>query len=135
MEKRKIELLAPAGDMERLEMALRNIFGVEVAGLRILSCVLPGERILLLGCPMLNHELETEEKNNKFKDLYPKLCNLATRPFYWANLEPQPGLLRFEKDSLIRSAPPGNISIKSPTTDGRYQRWNKISSVCASCMP
>ena len=45
---------------ERLEMALRNIFGVEVAGLRILSCVLPGERILLLGCPMLYHQLETE---------------------------------------------------------------------------
>ena len=48
---------------QRLEMALRNIFGVEVAGLRILSCVLPGERILLLGCPMLNHELETEENS------------------------------------------------------------------------
>ena len=48
---------------ERLEMALRNIFGVEVAGLRILSCVLPGERILLLGCPMLYHELETEENS------------------------------------------------------------------------
>ena len=46
---------------ERLEMALRNIFGVEVAGLRILTCVLPGERILLLGCPMLNHTMETEE--------------------------------------------------------------------------
>jgi hypothetical protein len=46
---------------ERLEMALRNIFGVEVAGLRILSCVLPGDRILLLGCPMLHHELETAE--------------------------------------------------------------------------
>lgn len=48
---------------ERLEMALRNIFGVEVAGLRILSCVLPGERILLLGCPMLNHDLETAENS------------------------------------------------------------------------
>jgi len=48
---------------ERLEMALRNIFGVEVAGLRILSCVLPGERIVLLGCPMLYHELETEENS------------------------------------------------------------------------
>lgn len=48
---------------ERLEMALRNIFGVEVAGLRILSCVLPGERILLLGCPMLFHELETAENS------------------------------------------------------------------------
>ena len=45
---------------ERLELALRNIFGVEVAGLRILSCVLPGERILLLGCPMLCHEVEAE---------------------------------------------------------------------------
>ena len=48
---------------ERLEMALRNIFGVEVAGLRILSCVLPGERILLLGCPMLFHEMETAEES------------------------------------------------------------------------
>jgi len=46
---------------QRLEMALRNIFGVEVAGLRILSCVLPGDRIILLGCPMLYHELETNE--------------------------------------------------------------------------
>lgn len=48
---------------KRLEMALRNIFGVEVAGLRILSCVLPGERIILLGCPMLNHKLETEAES------------------------------------------------------------------------
>ena len=48
---------------QRLEMALRNIFGVEVAGLRILSCVLPGERIVLLGCPMLYHELETAEES------------------------------------------------------------------------
>ncbi len=45
---------------ERLELALRNIFGVEVAGLRILSCVLPGERILLLGCPMLGHQTEAD---------------------------------------------------------------------------
>ncbi len=48
---------------ERLELALRNIFGVEVAGLRILACVLPGERIMLLGCPMLHHEMETEENS------------------------------------------------------------------------
>lgn len=48
---------------QRLEMALRNIFGVEVAGLRILACVLPGERIILLGCPMLGHELETAENS------------------------------------------------------------------------
>ena len=45
---------------ERLELALRNIFGVEVQGLRILGCVLPGDRIVLLGCPMLFHEFEAE---------------------------------------------------------------------------
>lgn len=45
---------------ERLEVALRNIFGVEVEGLRILSCVLPGDRILLLGCPMLFHDAPAE---------------------------------------------------------------------------
>lgn len=45
---------------ERLELALRNIFGVEVQGLRILSCVLPGDRIVLLGCPMLFHDVEAE---------------------------------------------------------------------------
>ena len=48
---------------QRLELALRNIFGVEVAGLRILSCVLPGERIILLGCPMLNQELAAEKES------------------------------------------------------------------------
>ncbi len=45
---------------ERMELALRNIFGVEVRGLRILSCVLPGDRIWLLGCPMRDHEQEAE---------------------------------------------------------------------------
>ncbi len=49
---------------ERLELALRNIFGVEVKGLRILSCVLPGDRIVLLGCPMLCHEVELEEDDS-----------------------------------------------------------------------
>ena len=48
---------------QRLEMALRNIFGVEVAGLRILSCVLPGDRIILLGCPMRGHEMELAENS------------------------------------------------------------------------
>lgn len=48
---------------ERLELALRNIFGVEVNGLRILSCVLPGDRIILLGCPMLCHEMEGESNS------------------------------------------------------------------------
>ena len=42
-------------------MGLRNIFGVEAHGLRILACVLPGDRIVLLGCPMLFHEGPDED--------------------------------------------------------------------------
>ncbi len=52
------------------------------------------------GCNLfMLDELETEEKNQKFKEMYPQLFNLATLPFYWANLEPRPGFLRFAKDS------------------------------------
>ena len=53
------------------------------------------------GCNLfMLDELETEEKNRTFKQMYPKLFNLATLPFYWANLELEPGKLRFAKDSV-----------------------------------
>ncbi len=38
---------------ERLEVALRNFFGAELNGMRMLVAVLPDERIYLLACPML----------------------------------------------------------------------------------
>ena len=37
---------------ERLEVALRNFFGGELEDMRMLVSVLPGERIILLCCPM-----------------------------------------------------------------------------------
>ena len=52
------------------------------------------------GCNLfMLDELETAEKNAKYKEMYPQLFNLGTLPFYWANLEPKPGLIRFDKDS------------------------------------
>lgn len=41
---------------DRLEVALRNFFGVELDGMRILASVLPDERMFLLSCPMLGEE-------------------------------------------------------------------------------
>lgn len=41
---------------ERLEVALRNFFGVELEGMRMLVSVLPDERVFLLACPMLGEE-------------------------------------------------------------------------------
>lgn len=47
---------------DRLEVAMRNIFGAELNGIRILVSVLDGERICLLACPMLDQEhLEPDE--------------------------------------------------------------------------
>jgi len=52
------------------------------------------------GCNLfMLDELETEEKNETYKKLYPELFNLATLPFYWCDLEPEQGKPRFRKDS------------------------------------
>lgn len=41
---------------ERLEIALMNFFGRELEGWRILPAVLPGDRIEMLCCPLINRE-------------------------------------------------------------------------------
>lgn len=49
-------------------------------------------------CFMLD-ELETPEKNEKYKELFAAIFNQATLPFYWNDLEPEKGKPRFAKDS------------------------------------
>ncbi len=44
-------------------------------------------------------ELETEEKNEKYKKYFADVFNIATLPFYWDGLEPEKGKPRYEKDS------------------------------------
>ena len=44
-------------------------------------------------------ELETEEKNQKYKDYFADVFNMATLPFYWDTLEPEHGKTRFTKES------------------------------------
>ena len=52
------------------------------------------------GCNLfMLDELETSEKNAKFKEMYPQLFNLATLPFYWNAIEPEEGKTRYTKDS------------------------------------
>lgn len=41
---------------DRLEVALRNFFGAELNGMRILVSVLPNERLFLMACPMLGEQ-------------------------------------------------------------------------------
>lgn len=44
-------------------------------------------------------EMENEEKNSLYKKHYAQVFNTATLPFYWCDIEPEPGKLRFAKDS------------------------------------
>lgn len=44
-------------------------------------------------------ELETDEKNQAYKDYFKNVFNMATLPFYWNSLEEEKGLLRYDKNS------------------------------------
>lgn len=44
-------------------------------------------------------QLETEEKNENYKKYFSDVFNMATLPFYWNTLEPQPGQTRYGKNS------------------------------------
>ena len=45
-------------------------------------------------------ELETEEKNDLYKEYFKNTFNMATLPFYWDTCEPEKGLKRYDKDSV-----------------------------------
>jgi len=44
-------------------------------------------------------ELPSAEQNEKYKKYFAEAFNIATLPFYWNTLEPEPGKPRFAKDS------------------------------------
>lgn len=44
-------------------------------------------------------ELETDEKNEKYKECFKDVFNMATLPFYWDTLEPERNKPRYDKDS------------------------------------
>lgn len=44
-------------------------------------------------------EMESDEKNQRYRDVFPQLFNLATLPFYWIDLEPEEGKTRYDKNS------------------------------------
>lgn len=44
-------------------------------------------------------ELETDEKNQLYKNYFKGVFNMATLPFYWSSIEPEKGRLRYDKNS------------------------------------
>jgi len=54
---------------------------------------------------------QMKEKNKAYEDAFLKLFNFATIPFYWDDLEPEPGKLRFAEGSPYswRRPPPDRV--------------------------
>ena len=58
-------------------------------------------------------ELETDEKNQAYKDAFKQIFNIATIPFYWSDLEPEQGKPRYAVDSpKIYRRPPTDLCVK-----------------------
>lgn len=64
-----------------------------------------GANIFMLG------GFPTPEENRRYEETYQRLFNYATVPFYWSDLEPEPGKPRFAKDSpsIYRRPPPDAV--------------------------
>lgn len=53
----------------------------------------------------------TAKENRRYEDLFASTFNFATVPFYWSDLEPEPGHPRYAKDSppIARRPPPDAV--------------------------
>jgi endo-1,4-beta-xylanase len=66
-----------------------------------------GVNLFMLG------EFPTAEENRKYEEMLASLFNYATAPFYWKALEPEPGKVRFTKDSpKVYRRPPPDLAVE-----------------------
>ncbi len=75
-------------------------------------CVEQQTHEFLFGCNIfVLGQLETPELNQKYEEGFVRLFNFATVPFYWRAIEPEPGRMRFDKNSepIWRRPPPDPV--------------------------
>lgn len=61
---------------------------------------------------MLDEIVDSKEKNEAYKEYFAAAFNLATVPFYWQDLEPEPGKPRYAKNSpKIYRRPPTDLCV------------------------
>ena len=73
-------------------------------------------------------ELETNDKNEKYKKYFAELFNMATLPFYWDTLEPEKGKPRYDKNSeKIYRRPPIDLCIEFCEQNGIEPREHALA--------
>ncbi len=81
-----------------LEIRIKDKNGAPVKGARIALSQKTHEFKFGANLFMLD-EMESAEKNEKYKKAFAETFNMATLPFYWNSTEPERGHLRYEKNS------------------------------------
>ena len=96
MERRVAEGVEARKADARLKVLHRDgtpVSGAHIQASQTKHAFLHGANVFMLD------EMETPEKNLAYREDFARVFNLATLPFYWSDLEPRPGALRFTKDS------------------------------------
>ena len=96
MERRVAEGVEARKADARLKVLHRDgtpVSGAHIQASQTKHAFLHGTNVFMLD------EMETPEKNLAYREDFARVFNLATLPFYWSDLEPRPGALRFTKDS------------------------------------
>ena len=91
----------------------------------------------LFGCNLFAlGQLDTPELNCKYEEAFAKLFNFATVPFYWRELEPQPGKPRFAEGSeRIWRRPPPDQLVKWCKAHGITPKGHALMYVKTMFMP
>ena len=75
-------------------------------------------------------EMESKEKNEKYKWAFAETFNMATLPFYWNSTEPERGHLRYEKNSTpLYRRPPIDLCMEFCEKNGIEPREHALAYV------
>ncbi|HOD52041.1 MAG TPA: endo-1,4-beta-xylanase [Candidatus Hydrogenedentes bacterium] len=117
------------GDMavQVLDKEGRPVSGAEVTAVQKTHAFLFGANLFVLG------QLATPELNAKYERAFTGIFNFASIPFYWKDLEPEPGVPRFaESAPYIWRRPPPDILVawckaQEITAKGHPLLWHSIN--------
>ncbi len=103
--------------------------GVTVSAVQESHAFLFGANLFVLG------QMATPELNAGYEQAFTRIFNFASLPFYWADLEPEPGKPRFGKDApyIWRRPPPDALlawcEAHAITPKGHPLLWHAINPV------
>ena len=112
-----------------LEIRIKDKDGAPIKGARVTLSQKSHEFKFGANLFMLD-EMESTEKNEKYKKAFAETFNIATLPFYWNATEPERGRLRYEKNSTpMYRRPPIDLCMEFCEQNGIEPREHALAYV------